>query len=104
MPFCCAKETWDRRTASLIVCDHPPKVVDLPALVPGLKSRVCGTDALTAGEIRSLGQGLDVVRDPEHHAYIKGLPYIEAEDKVEGRKAAAVSELLARLCRRVDRL
>ena len=42
---------------SLIVCDYPPKVADLPDLVPGLKSRVCGTDALTVGDIRSLAAG-----------------------------------------------
>ncbi len=89
---------------SLIVCDDPPKIEDLPALAPGLKSKVCGIDAIIVGDIRSLGPGLDVVRDAEHHAYIKGLPYIEAEDKAEARMAATLSELLARLCRRVDRL
>jgi len=89
---------------SLIVCNYPPKIVDLATLVPGLKSKVCGIDAITVGNIRSLGYGLDVVRDKEHHAYIKGLSYIKAEDKVEARRAAILSELLALLCRPVDRL
>jgi hypothetical protein len=89
---------------SLIVCDNPPRLEDLATLAPRLKSKVCGIDALTVGDIRNLGHGLDVVRDAEHHAYIKGLPYIEAEDKAEARRAATLSELLALLCRRVDRL
>lgn len=89
---------------SLIVCDYPPKIVDIATLVPSLKSKVCGIDAITVGDIRSLGYGLDVVRDKEHHAYIKGLSYIKAEDKVEARRAAISSELLALLCRPVDRL
>ena len=55
---------------SLIVCDYPPGIEDLATLVPGLKSKVCGIDAITVGDIRSLGQGLDVVRDAEHHADI----------------------------------
>jgi len=88
---------------SVIVCDYPPSIEDLVTLVPRLKSKVCGIDAITVGDIRSL-PGLDVVRDAEHHAYIKGLPYIEAEDKAEARRATTLSELLARLCRRVDRL
>ncbi len=57
-----------------------------------------------SGDIRSLGYGLDVVRDAEHHACIKGLPYIETEDNVRAKRAATLSELPALLCQRVDHL
>lgn len=57
---------------STTVLDHCPSIEEIIKLT-GLKSKVCGVDALNVGAVRAIG--LEVTRTTQTKALIVGMPY-----------------------------
>ena len=101
MPIAFELREQDKDGISVIISDSPPKTANVKALVPNLKSKICGIDVLTVGDIRRLG--LDVIQNAEHHGYIEGLPYQNSGIAGDAEKATELAGQLALLSEKLDR-